>query len=189
MHDLTGKISGVSFSYTNGKPLVTLEMNENKTAMDMVYALKDHDKLSIKIGRYKAKRSLDANSYYWCLVNKLAAVLKISTSYCHNVMLRRYGAYEEMDGCPLYLMIPDTEEAEKQADESEKYHIKPTSQVREGKDGKMYRTYIMLKGSHSFDTAEMSRLISGIRDECRAVGIQYETPDEIANLLSLTGGR
>ena len=188
MHNLTGKINSVAFT-ADGNPLVTFEMEQGMPTLKMVQEYKDGVRVAVKVSKYKEKRSLDANAYYWCLLGKLATALKISNNYCHNFLLRRYGVIEEFDEKPVFVVIPDTEEAEKKADESEKYHIKPTSNVREGNDGKMYRTYILLKGSHAYDTAEMSRLISGIRDECKQCGIPYETPEEIAHLLSLTGGR
>ena len=188
MYNLTGKINSVAFS-VDGKPLVTFEIEEGQHAMKMANSFKNGVRLAIKVNKHREKRSLDANAYYWTLLGRLAAALKMSNNYCHNFMLRRYGVFEEFDGKPVYIVIPDTEEAEKKAEESERYHIKPTSNVREGNDGKMYRTYILLKGSHAYDTAEMSRLISGIRDECQQCGIPYETPDEIAQLLSLTGGK
>ena len=185
---ITGKIHSVAFS-VDGKPLVTFEVNDGQPALKMAQKYKDSPKITLKVSEYKAKRSLDANAYYWLLIGKLSKALHISTSYCHNVMLRRYGVLETVDDTPIYLLIQDTDEASRKADEAEKYHIKPTSNVREGTDGKMYRTYMMLKGSHEYDTAEMAALISGLRDECTQVGISVETPDEIANLLSLMGGR
>jgi len=187
MYNLTGKINSVAFT-GNGKPLVTFEMEQGQPALKMAQEYNE-SKIALKVSKYREKRSLDANAYYWSLLGKLATVLKISNNYCHNIMLRRYGVFEEFDGKPVYIVIPDTDEAEKKASESETYHIKPTSNVREGNDGNMYRTYILLRGSHSYDAAEMSRLISGIRDECQQIGIQVETPDEIAQLLSLTGGQ
>lgn len=187
MYNLTGKINSVAFS-VDGKPLVTFEMEQGQPALKMAQEYKDGVTVALKVSKYRAKRSLDANAYYWSLLGKLAAALKISNNYCHNIMLRRYGVPEEFDGKPVFIVIPDTEEAEKKAEESETYHIKPTSNVRVGNDGKKYRTYILLRGSHGYDTAEMSRLISGIRDECQQCGVPYETPDEMAQLLSLTGG-
>jgi hypothetical protein len=139
--------------------------------------------VALKVTKYNEKRSLDANAYYWLLIGKLSKVQNISTTYCHNIMLRRYGVLEEIDGKPVYLVIPDTDEAEKKADEAETYHIKPTSNVREGNDGKMYRTYMLLKGSSQYDTAEMSRLISGLVDECRQCGIETLTPAELASMM------
>ena len=188
MASLTGKIHSVAFS-VDGKPLISFEVNEGRPALKLAQKFKECSKINIKLTEHKERRSLDANAYYWLLVGKLSKVLNISTSYCHNVMLRRYGVLEMVDDAPIYLLIQDTDEASRKADEAEKYHIKPTSSVRTGNDGKMYRTYMMLKGSHEYDTAEMATLIAGIRSECINVGIPVETPDEIANLLSLMGGR
>ena len=186
MYNLTGKINSVAFS-VDGKPLVSFELDQGQPSLKMAQEYNGAT-VALKVSKHRAKRSLDANAYYWSLLGKLAAALKISNNYCHNIMLRRYGVPEEFDGKPVYIVIPDTDEAEKKASESETYHIKPTANVREGNDGNMYRTYILMRGSHGYDTAEMSRLISGIRDECQQCGIPVETPDEIAQMLSLTGG-
>lgn len=166
-----------------GKPLLTFEVDQYHEAVKTAQKYTDGVRVAIKVTKHNAKRSLDANSYYWQLLTKLASALKISNTYCHNVMLRRYGVLEEIDGKPVYWVIPDTDEAEKKADESETYHIKPTSNVREGTDGKMYRTYMLLKGSHQYSTAEMSRLISGLVDECKQCGIETLSPDELSRMF------
>ena len=181
MSELTGTIHATALSM-GGKPLITFMVNEYQACMKMAQELTGQP-VKVKVTKQNKKRSLDANAYYWQLLGKLASVQKLSNSYCHNVMLRRYGVLEEMDGKPVYLVIPDTDEAEKKADESETYHIKPTANVREGNDGKMYRTYMLLKGSHEYSTAEMSRLISGLVDECKQCGIETMTPDELARLM------
>ena len=188
MSSLTGRIHSVAFS-VDGKPLISLEVNEGKEALKAAQKLSKCPKINVKLSEYKKGRSMNANAYYWCLIGKLSKALRISTNYCHNVMLRRYGALETVDRSPVYLLFPDTDEAQSKVDEAETYHVKPTSNVRTGNDGKMYRTYMLLKGSHEYDTAEMAALIAGLRDECTNVGIPVETPDEIANLLSLMGGR
>lgn len=188
MDSLTGILHSVAFS-VNGKPLISFEVNEGQPALKVAQRFEGCSKINIKLSKHKEGRSLNANAYYWCLIGKLAKALNISTSYCHNVMLRRYGVLEMVDETPVYLLIQDTEEATKKADEAETYHIKPTSNVRTGNDGKTYRTYMLLKGSSQYDTAEMAALISGLRDECTNVGIPVETPDEIANLLSMMGGK
>jgi hypothetical protein len=43
---------------------------------------------------------------------------------------------------------------------------------------------ILYYGSSTYDTAQMSRLIDNIVQDCKAVGIQVMTPDEIADLMS-----
>ena len=181
MAGLTGKVHSVAFTAA-GTPLITFEVYEGQPALKMAQKYAE-DKVNIKVTKHSEKRSLDANAYYWQLLTKLAAVLRISNSYAHNTMLRRYGVVEQIDGKPVFLVLPDTEEAEKKVDEAETYHIKPTSNVREGNDGQMYRTYMLLKGSHEYTTAEMSRLISGLVDECKQCGIETMTPAELARLM------
>lgn len=121
-------------------------------------ALRKNEKLVFSVKEYKKKRSLDANAYYWVLVTKLAKVLNLSKPHLHNLLLRRYGQPEIIDGQMVFLVLPDSESGTRKADEAETYHIRPTSQVKTGVDGKMYRTYVMLRGSSTYNTAEMSEL-------------------------------
>lgn len=165
MHELTGKLAYMVGFTAKGHPILTLEINEKNPALQMVDELHSAEKLTIKIEKYNPKRSLNANSYYWLLLGKLSKAFNISSSYCHNLMLRRYGALEEFDGQVVYWVIPDTEEASRKADEAETYHIKPTANVREGNDGIMYRTYLLLKGSHEYTRTEFTKLVNGLVDE------------------------
>lgn len=114
--------------------------------------LKDCEKLSLEIKRYRRKRSLDANAYYWVLLTKLANAMQTSNPEMHNRMLIHYGQPEIIEGKAIYMTIPDTEEAERKVLNATDYHLQPTSQVREGVDGVMYRTYKLLRGSHTYDT-------------------------------------
>jgi hypothetical protein len=110
--NITGKIHSVAFS-VDGMPLITFEVNEGQPALKMAQKFKECPKLNIKLSEHKKGRSLNANAYYWLLVGKLSKALNISTSYCHNVMLRRYGVLETVEETPVYLLFPDTDEAQK----------------------------------------------------------------------------
>lgn len=143
--------------------------------------LKDKDKLRIRIVQYRKKRSLDANAYYWTLLTKFADVVGLSNPEAHNMMLRGYGQSEIFGGKAVYVTIPDTEEAEKKVNNATDYHLAPTSQVRLGNDGVMYRTYRLLRGSRTYDTKEMSRLIDGLITCCKEAGIpetEIASPNE-----------
>lgn len=79
------------------------------------------------------------------------------------------------------MTIPDTEEAEKKVNNATDYHLAPTSQVRMGNDDVMYRTYRLLRGSRTYDTKEMSRLIDGLITCCKEAGIpetEIASPNE-----------
>ena len=149
-------------------------------------ALRDKE-LSLSVKEFKRHRSLDANALYWKFIGELGKVLKVSNNALHNVILSRYGTFEEVDGQLCYVLIKDTDEAFKRISESELYHLKATSAVVSGKDGD-YRRYIMLKGSHEYTSAEFSRLLNGLVDECRMMGIQTESDDEIAHIMELYKG-
>ena len=71
--------------------------------------LRKNEKLAFTVKPWKKKRSLDANAYYWQLVTKLADKLNISKPYLHNILLRRYGRPEVIDGQMVFLVLPDSE--------------------------------------------------------------------------------
>lgn len=137
---------------------------------------------------HKEHRSLNQNSYYWQLAGQ---VVKKTVKYganineIHNRNLRELGLREYINDQPIVIYIPDTEEAEKTALNAESYHIKPTSQTKAGKDGTMFRCYVMLRGSHTFNTEEMSALVDLMVQEAKAVGVETLTPLELVHMREL----
>jgi hypothetical protein len=142
----------------------------------------DSDKMyELKITEKRKKRSLDANAYYWVLVGKLAKKLNISSARLHNLLLRDCGLPFLIDGHVSMQPIPDTEAAEEQVLESSTYHLKPTSGVIEGKDG-IYRWYIVLRGSSSYNKEEFSGLLNRLLEECQAQDIETMTPEQLQRM-------
>ena len=151
------------------------------TAEKLVIYLMGQDRsLQWDLTPHKEKRSLNSNSYYWALCNQVARKLRISTSRLHNMMLRDVGLPEIVGEQMVTVYLPDTDEAENQVIEAETYHLKPTSRVRDGR-----RCYVMLRGSHTFNTEEMSQLIDFMVAEARDQGIETLTPIEIAQMMEL----
>lgn len=138
-----------------------------------------------RLSEYKSKRSNAQNGYYWELCTMIADSLRESKNRTHNIMLRRYGQPEMLCGQLVRTPIPNTEEAEIQALEAEKFHIKPTSHVKQGIDGEMYRTYIVIRGSSTYDSREMSILLDGTIEEAKALGLEVLPPDEIERMKAL----
>lgn len=177
--EFTGVFKGIGKELDTGRYIVDLRLNEDVTTT--FHSLRNEE-ISVNIKKNRKKRSLDANSYYWVLVTKIAEFLKVSKPFTHNMLLRKYGQIEMFDNRAVYIVIPDSEESTKKADEAEYYHLKPTSQVKEGKDGIMYRTYMMLRGSSDYDTREMSELIDGTVIEAKQMGIETLPPHEIERM-------
>lgn len=175
----TGKLKEPVIDFRTGRTTAVIELYEDfKQTYEQ---LKDEDKISLEIKKYKIQRSLNANAYYWTLLTKLAKIIGLSNPECHNMLLRGYGQPEIFEDKCVYMTIPDTEEAEKKVNNATDYHLQPTSQVREGNDGIMYRTYKLLRGSHTYDTVEMTQLIDGLITCCKEAGMndaEIATPDE-----------
>lgn len=180
----TGKISGIGRTL---KGTLTVTLESDMTDPAGILGLSQADKLDVEIKKHREKRSLDANAYYWLLCSRLAEALHVSKPYMHNYLMRRYGQIELIGGQAVYIIIPDTDEAREKVDEEQLYHLKPTAQVKEGKDGVMYRTYMMLKGSSAYDTKEMSDLIEGLIGECKQMGIETLQPEELERMMAAYG--
>lgn len=156
-----------------GNKLQIIKLVENEP-LDKLWDIKEH----------KAKRSLNQNSYYWALLAKVAEKSSISRNRCHNEMLASYGQDEYVDDRLVYVTIPDNEKAEREAMEAETYHLRPTSSVMDGNDGILYRVWVMLRGSHTYNTAEMRRLLEGMIDEAKQLGIETLPEEELEMLYA-----
>jgi hypothetical protein len=174
MQQLKGKF--VKQAYSNGQYMVCFLTDKS------IVPEYEGKELAIDVKTYRKDRSLDANAYYWVLVGKLAYALNQTQPWVHNDMIRKYGQPEMVDGKAVYTVIPDTEEAETVIANELKFHLRPTSQVKNGKDGKDYRTYILMRGSSTYNSKEFSALLNGLIEECKALNIQTLTPDELAQL-------
>lgn len=141
--------------------------------------LKLAEKLEVVIEKFAGIRSKNANSYFHKLVELLANKLKISKIACKNRMITRYGQTDYLpNGDPVVIKtnIPPV-----QAAEIESLHLLPFKADPFNLDVTFYRVY---RGSHTYNTREMSILIRGTIDEAQDQGIQTATPDEVERMLS-----
>lgn len=139
--------------------------------------------LRLKAVIWRNKRSLDSNAYFHVLCTKIAEKLNSSLTEVKNQLLSDYGQPEIQNDSLMTIIMRDDIEWQK----LDTIHLKPTTAVRAMDDGKLYRVYYVMRGSHTFDTAEMSRLISATVDEAKELGIETATPDEIARMNALWG--
>lgn len=174
-HEYRARQKAAARDYSSGHLLITYEITDGGTA-ESLEAFRDKD-LTLSVKQYRPKRSLDANSYYWKLLEQLAGKTHIGVPELHNMMLSAHGVRETVDGRLVEVWLPDTDEARKKAAENETLHLQHTNFVKDE-----LRCYYLLRGSHEYDSLEMSNLISGVIEECRWQGIETMTPDEIARL-------
>lgn len=156
-----------------------------KELVFMLAKVADTDDRVFDLVIHREKRSLNQNSYYHVLLGKVADKLRISKTRLHNDMLRHYGQSMMIDGKPVCVMIPDTDESENIAWESDTVHLKPTSAVITGENGIVYRQWKMLRGSSSLDSREMSILLDGLIQEAKQLDIETMTPAQLAEMRML----
>lgn len=173
--EATGRLIEAHQDWVDGGLVLTISV-EGKTVDDAV-PLRDKQ-LALKIVEKRKKRSLDANAYYWVLVGKIAEALKSSTTEVHNQMLSDYGRPLIEGGQVVSVVIRENIDWKR----LDVLHLKPTSKTMENAKGDLYRVYYVMRGSHTYDTKEMSTLIDGCVSEARNLNIETLPPDEVERM-------
>lgn len=131
--------------------------------------------LQVQINVKRKKRSLDANAYLWVLLGELARVLHTDKDELYLQMLERYGVYTHIVVKP-------------QAVEKVKAEWKAVRELGpvtiNGQTGIQLQCYF---GSHTYDSKEFSRLLDGVIDECRALGLETRSDAELDRMLEEWG--
>ena len=149
---------------------VTYLTEQNAINPDKVWEVKEH----------RQKRSLDSNAYFHTLCHQLAQKMIPPWSMAHmkNHLITSNGQPEyDENGKMLYMKANITED---KMQELEYLHCLPVKY--ESDNVIFYRVY---RGSHTYNSMEMSKLIAGTVDECQAVGIETATPEEIARYAAV----
>lgn len=179
--EFTGSIKGINQNYMTKKFEAVFEINEEKRLAGEYAELKEAGLLDISIKKHRKKRSLNANAYFHVLVGRLADCLCISKVRCKNMMVGRYGQ-------PFILgngaeAVIKTNIPASQMLENETVHCMPCGSRTE--DGKEYVYYKVFRGSSTYDTKEMSILVSGVVSECQEQGIETMPPAELERMLKM----
>lgn len=180
----TGRLKEPVIDFVTRRLSIVFEVNED---FSQAYEeLKGCEKLSLEIKKYRTKRSLNANAYFHVLLGKIAEVVGVSKPYMKNQLLIQYGQYAIENDSLVHLIIREDIDVS----EREDIHLAPTSSVKVLDDGKLYRVYRLMRGSHTYNTAEMARLIEGTIAEAKYAGIpdaEIMTPDEKEQLRQKWG--
>ena len=172
---LTGRILNASIDL-NGKPQMLLEINEVgdfKQGYDELKA----DKLSIEIKKYRPKRSHDANAFMWTLLDKLSEKLNIPKLELYRESIRNIGGNSEI------VCVKNTA-VDKLRNGWEHNGLGWLTDTFPSKiDG--CTNVILYYGSSAYDSAQMQQLINCIIQDCKAVGVQTDTPEQILEMLQL----
>ena len=168
---MKGRLIDIDKDVQTRKFIVTLSVDDIANLEEL------RDKyLDITVKPYSEKRSLSANGYFHVLVGKIAEKLTISKARSKNILICKYGQPEMVGNEP---MVYKTNAPVEYMQELETIHTIP---VKYDGDVTFYKVY---RGSHTYDSREMNRLIEGTVADAKELGIEVMTPNEIARMVSL----
>lgn len=147
-----------------------LHVKNRAQAAQIAYELKDKAmEMVAEIKRKTKARSKDANAYAWELMGQMADLLHTDKDSVYLEMLKRYGQQ-------FVVKVPNksVEMFKRQYKYCEQHEtLAPEERAQ------YYRVYL---GSSTYTTKEMSVLIDGIVSECKDLGIETMTPEELARI-------
>ena len=206
----TGRIANITTDYQTGKRLLTFSVDS--VPDDELDRLAKAEKLRVSAVKYYDKRSLDANGYFYKLINLIAQKQKYtSDAYLHDKFLSENRAYVyDESGMYCYLMTNETPNdfgmiKHRKPDKNYEYWIdsgmvvcptfadgnkkgQPLTNKATG-EAEMLHIFWRIKGTHEMDSKEMSRIIDSVVYEAKELGIETMPPKELERLLAEWEGK
>ena len=134
------------------------------------------DKLyDAELKEHREKRSLDSNSYFWLLCGKLASKIHIPMETIYRQYIKDIGDNFEI--------VPIRDDAKEQWIKN--WRARGLGWVCDELGGSKlpgYTNIVCYYGSSVYNSAQMSRLIELVVQDCQDQGIQTATPEEIAKM-------
>ena len=143
--------------------------------------LKDDKEYEICIKEVKKKRSINANNYCWELISQIATLLKIPKEDVYRGYIRDLGVCKTMEV---------NEEAVPTMIKS--WNMHGTGWVVDVLDYGKHEGFKLLNlyyGSSCYNTLQMSRFIDAIVTDCKELGIETATPQELSLLKEKWNGK
>lgn len=176
--ETTGKLVNITRDFVTGKLNVTFQISTEP--IDELNTMAQMEAIDITAKKHKKKRSLDANAYFHVLVGKIADKFNISKTHCKNILIGRYGQQEFLeDGKPI--IIKSNVSVEKMLEQEFLHTVPCGTKIENDMEVVFYKVF---RGSHTYDTKEMSILIEGTVQEARDIGIETIPPAELERMVS-----
>ena len=171
----TGIIEDISIDYKTRKSKISLLLDTKE--IEIVEQLKNENKLNVELKKYREKRSLNANNYFWKLLQELCELAEIDPIEEYKRRVKQLGIFRrfriEKDGINTFEKMWTAQGVAWFCE------IVDTEYIGEI-EFKIINAYY---GSSSFNTKQMSRLINDLVQDCQAYGIETKTSEEIKSLL------
>lgn len=153
--------------------MVQVPRSQNHLLNDLKATIDKEGIKELEVNKQSKKRTLSANAYAWVLINKIAVKMRSTPDEVYLKLLFDYGTREHMS-------VP--KEALKLLKRAYKI-VKFKDQVYQH-NGMDYVDTLCIRGSSTYDTIEMTRLIDGIVYESKELGIETMTPSELKEMMA-----
>jgi len=173
---MKARISNVRLQYTENRECeIVLSTKENIHIDDLKEIIAKGKELSVEIKQFRQKRSLDANSYLWVLLNKQAAVLNTNKDELYIQALSNYGVFTHI---VVKANVVDRVISEWKT-------VRELGNVTiNGQDGIQLQCFF---GSHDYNSKEFSTLLDGVVNDCKDLGIETISTNELERMKSAWG--
>lgn len=169
--ETTGKLVSVARDISSGK--LTVSFSIDTEPVDELNALAGMERLDIRAGRHRKKRSLDANGMLWACLSEMAAVLRTDKWEVYLLMLKRYGKFTYICVKPNVVDAVRLQWRECEVIGEVDINGRPAVQM------------LCYFGSSTYDTAEFSRLLDGVVSEMKELGLAVPASGEMRRALEL----
>lgn len=150
---------------------------DRKEAAAVCDSMKPGKMYQAEIKQHRKKRSLNANSYCWELCTRIAdKILDHTKDDVYRAAIRKVGIYK--DFCGLSEIDAKTLRAA--------WEMLGTGWVTEQVDYMPDGETLIIRcyyGSSKYNTKQMSRLIDFLVEECKELGIETMSPEELRSLM------
>ncbi len=171
----TGIITDLSLDIATKKAKISLVLDTKE--IDTINQLKSENKLNVDLKKYRQKRSLDANNYFWKLLQELCEEQDLNTIEEYKKRVKELGIFRrfriETKDVKTFMIMWQDKGIAWFCETSDTEYVGDI-------EFKIINAYY---GSSSFNSKQMSRLIDGLVQDCQAVGIETKSKEEIDSLL------
>lgn len=148
-------------------------VTDETSQLNNLLSMAEKKPLKAEFKPYRNKRSVDANSYMWVLCDKIAETIHSTKEEVYRKAIRDVGVYTDVaiqNKAVKYLIETWTSRGIGWITDTFDSKLEDCKRVR------------LYKGSHLYDTKQMSRLIDYIVDEAKELGIETLTPEELERM-------
>lgn len=154
----------------------TVSRASEAAVKNMYEELKDVEVIALTAKKHRERRSLSANAYAWVLMDKIAQKMGVVSEVVYTSLI------PDVIGNSIIQAIPN-DTLDKYVDIWTSRGIGWLCETLGASNLSNYTDVICYWGSSHYDTAQMARLIDLIVQECKQLGIETKTPQELEVLL------